>query len=48
LKISRLLYALARRERDLESLRSPRTAVKRQRNKLIGRIAARLLGRIYR
>jgi hypothetical protein len=48
MNLSRLLYRAARASRDLESLRSPQTAVKRQRNKLIGRALWRVFGRLFR
>lgn len=46
--ITTALYRLARLSADARSLRSPQTAVRRAKNKIVGRVMARLLWRIWR
>jgi len=49
-RISRLLYRMARTSRDVEAVESgdPKRIARRARNKILGRLAARILGRLYR
>jgi len=50
MNLSRLLYRAARASRDLNAIESgdPKKIARRAKNKVVGRLAARLLGRLYR
>lgn len=49
-QIGRFLYRAARTERDLAAIESgdPKRIVRRAKNKVVGRLVARVLGRLYR
>ena len=48
MRLSRFLYRAARTANDVESLRSPQTAVRRAKNKVVGRALWRAFGRLFR